>query len=99
MRFISNQQQPYTDGGILFQVDLLKQRGSPKVTVGQHGVIPVWRYVHKNAAGKSTFFTLPVTRLERNPELFPDMAEAARAKMKKFIESLRNRLNLREIKS
>ena len=96
--FISNQQQPNTDGGILFQVDLLKQKGSPKVTVGQHGVIPVWRYVHKNAAGKSTFFTLPVTRLERNPDLFPDMAEAARAKMKKFIESLRNRLNLREIK-
>lgn len=96
--FISNQQQPYTDGGILFQVDLLKQKGSPKVTVGQHGVIPVWRYVHKSASGKSTFYTLPVARLERNPDLVPDMAEAARARMKKFIEGLRKRLNLSEIK-
>ncbi len=97
--FISNQQQPNTDGGILFQVDLLKQKGSPKITIGQHGAIPVWRYIHKPATGKSTFFALPVARLERNPNLVPDMAAAARTKMNKFVEGLRKRLNLSEIKS
>ncbi len=96
--FISNQQQPNTDGGILFQVDLLKQKGSPKVTVGRHGIIPVWRYIHKPAGGKSTFYALPVSRLTRNPDLFPDMAAAARTKMNQFIEGLRKRLNLSEIK-
>jgi poly-gamma-glutamate synthesis protein (capsule biosynthesis protein) len=96
--FISNQQQPNTDGGILFQVDLLKQRGAPKITVSNPGVIPIWRYVHKPAGGKSTFYALPIARLERNPNLFPDMADAARAKMKQFVEGLRKRLAFAEIK-
>lgn len=96
--FISNQQQPNTDGGILFQVDLLKQRGSPKVTAANAGIIPVWRYIHKPATGKSTFYALPVARLEKNPDLFPGMADASRAKMKQFTASLRARLDYPEIK-
>jgi poly-gamma-glutamate synthesis protein (capsule biosynthesis protein) len=96
--FISNQQKPDTDIGILFQVDLLKQKGSPKVTVGKNGIIPVWRYIHKPAGKKSTFYALPVARLERNPDLFPDMAEASRAKMKQIAEALRKRVSYTEIK-
>ena len=96
--FISNQQQPNTDGGILFQVDLLKQKGSPKITVANAGIIPIWRYVHKPAGGKSTFYALPIARLERNPDLLPNMAEAARAKMRQFVAGLRKRVNFDEIK-
>lgn len=96
--FISNQQKPGTDGGILFQVDLLKQKGSPKVTVSNPSAIPLWRYIHKHANGKSTFYTLPIARLERNPGLFPNMAEAARAKMKQFAEALNKRLDFNESK-
>ncbi|GAB4499470.1 MAG: hypothetical protein OHK0019_36610 [Saprospiraceae bacterium] len=96
--FISNQQQPNTDGGILFQVDLLKQKGSPKVTAANAGIIPVWRYIHKPASGKSTFYALPVARLEKNPDLFPGMADAARVKMKQFAAALRMRLAYPEIK-
>jgi poly-gamma-glutamate capsule biosynthesis protein CapA/YwtB (metallophosphatase superfamily) len=96
--FISNQQKPHTDGGIMFQVDLLKQRGSPRISIGQSGIIPVWRYVHKPATGKSTFYTLPVARFERNPDLFPGMATSARTKMKQFVAALRKRLELPEIK-
>jgi poly-gamma-glutamate synthesis protein (capsule biosynthesis protein) len=96
--FISNQTKPDTDGGILFQVDLLKQKGSQKVTVGKNGIIPVWRYVHKSSNGKSTFYALPVSRLEKNPDLFPGMAEASRTKMKQYAEALCKRIGYTEIK-
>jgi len=95
--FISNQQQPNTDGGILFQVDLLKTKGSPQVRVGQHGMIPVWRYIHKTT-GKATFYTLPVAMLERNAGLFPGMATTARAAMLRYVEGVRKRLNYAEVK-
>jgi len=96
--FISNQQQPNTDGGILFQVDLLKTKGSPQVRVGQHGIIPVWRYIHKSSTGKTTFYTLPVARLERNPDLFNGMAAPARSAMLKYVAGVRKRLNYGEVK-
>lgn len=96
--FISNQQQPNTDGGILFQVDLLKQRGSPKVTTANAGIIPIWRYIHKAGTGKTTFYALPIARLEKNPDLLSNMADSARAKMKQFAEALRKRIDYPEIK-
>lgn len=95
--FISNQRQPNTDGGILFQVDLLKTKGSPQVRVGRQGYIPVWRYIHKPAGGKATYYTLPVSRLERNPDLFKGMAPASRTAMLKFTEALRKRVNYTEL--
>lgn len=95
--FISNQRQPNTDGGILFQVDLLKTKGSPEVRVGRHGYIPVWRYIHKPAGGKAAYYALPVSRLERNPDLFKNMAPASRTAMLKFTEALRKRMNYMEL--
>lgn len=96
--FISNQQQPNTDGGILFQVDLLKKKGSPEVRVGQHGIIPVWRYIHKAANGKTTFFAVPVARSENNPDLVPGMPLTSQNAMLKFAEGLRKRINFKELK-
>jgi len=96
--FISNQRQPYTDGGILFQVDLLKTKGSPAVRMGRHGYLPVWRCIHKPATGKAIYYALPVSRLERHPELFNGMAPASRTAMLKFAEGLRKRLNYTELK-
>lgn len=97
--FISNQQQPNTDGGILFQVDLLKQKGSPEVRLGAHGMIPVYRYIHKNSAGKATFYALPVSSVERNADLVPGMTLTSKTAMMKFAEGLRKRLKYNEIKS
>jgi poly-gamma-glutamate capsule biosynthesis protein CapA/YwtB (metallophosphatase superfamily) len=97
--FISNQRQPNTDGGIMFQVDLLKNKGSAQVRLGQHGYIPVWRYIHRPAAGKSVYYALPVARLERNPDLFKGIPAASRAAMLKFAENTRKRLDgVREVK-
>lgn len=96
--FISNQRQPNTDGGILFQVDLLKTKGSPQVRIGRQGIIPVWRYMHKPAAGKVVYYALPVAQLERNPDLVKDMAPAARKNMQQFAEAVRKRLGVAEWK-
>ena len=96
--FISNQKQPNTDGGILFQVDLLKKKGSPDVSIGKQGIVPIWRYIHKSAAGKSTYHTLPVSMLERNPDYFKGMNPASRSVMLKFAESVRKRLGWPEVK-
>jgi poly-gamma-glutamate synthesis protein (capsule biosynthesis protein) len=96
--FISNQQQPNTDGGILFQVDLLKRKGSPEVRLGEHGMIPVWRYIHKTEAGKTTFYALPTANFERDPDLLPGMPLSAQNAMLKFAENLRNRLKYKEIR-
>ncbi|HMX40585.1 MAG TPA: CapA family protein, partial [Saprospiraceae bacterium] len=94
--FISNQRQPNTDGGIVFQVDLLKTKGSPEVRIGRSGYLPVWRYIHRPAEGKSTYYALPVKRLEQNPDLFKNMAPASKAAMLKFAAALRQRLEYRE---
>jgi poly-gamma-glutamate synthesis protein (capsule biosynthesis protein) len=96
--FISNQLKPDTDGGILFQVDLLKQKGSPVVRLGENGIIPVWRYVHKNAAGKATYYALPIARVERNADLVPGMPLSSQNAMLKYAESVRKRLKYKELK-
>ncbi len=97
--FISNQKQPHTDGGILFQVDLAKKTPSSRAELFEYGFIPVYRYIHKNAAGKTTYFALPVARLEKNPKLFPEMSASAVAKMKVYAEGLRKRLVCLEYKN
>ena len=96
--FISNQQQPNTDGGILFQVDLLKNKGTKEVRIGQHGMIPVWRYIQKSASGKTTFFAVPVARAEDNLDLVPGMPLTSQNAMLKFAENLRKRMKFKELK-
>lgn len=96
--FISNQKQPHTDGGILFQVDLAKKTPQSPVELFEYGFIPVWRYIHKNAAGKTTYFALPIARLEKNPKLFPEMSAAAVSKMKAYAAGVRKRLVCPEYK-
>jgi hypothetical protein len=91
--FISNQRQPNTDGGILFQVDLLKEKGSPKVRTGRYGYLPVWRYMHKEDNGKTTYYALPVRRLADNPALFRGgLPTTAKNGMTKFADALRKRM-------
>jgi poly-gamma-glutamate synthesis protein (capsule biosynthesis protein) len=96
--FISNQQQPNTDGGILFQVDLLKNRNAPTVQVGNHGIIPVWRYIEKTAGGKTNFYAVPVARAELFREPTPNMTTMARNNMLNFAKGLRKRMPFNELK-
>ncbi|MCC6463252.1 MAG: CapA family protein [Saprospiraceae bacterium] len=95
--FISNQQKPGTDGGILFEVDLLHRKGVPRAEVGQYGYLPVYRYMKKNASGKTDYFALPIGRYEKYPDAAPGLTPAAKTAMLRFAESVRKRLkNCRE---
>jgi poly-gamma-glutamate synthesis protein (capsule biosynthesis protein) len=96
--FISNQKQPNTEGGILFQVDLVKNKGAAETWVGKNGYIPVFRYIHKAASGKSTYLAIPAAKAERNPDWVADMSPVARAAMLKFAAGLRKRLTYNELK-
>lgn len=96
--FISNQQKPHTDGGMMYQVDLLKKKGNPDVRVGKNGMIPVYRYVHKPAGAKPTFYAVPIARAEANRKLIPGMPASAQTAMFNYVSALRKRLNLAELK-
>jgi poly-gamma-glutamate capsule biosynthesis protein CapA/YwtB (metallophosphatase superfamily) len=87
--FISNQQKPGTDGGILFQVELLHRKNTPYAEVGTYGFIPVWRYVEKQAGGKSAFYSLPV---KERTDIYPELPPPAAAAMLQFAAGIRKRL-------
>lgn len=96
--FISNQLKPHTDGGILFQVELIKKRGSPEVRIGRNGMVPVWRYIHKPAKGKSVYYAVPIARATDHPGLVPGMPDTAEQAMRQFADALRKRIGYRELK-
>jgi hypothetical protein len=68
------------------------------VRIGKHGIIPVWRYIHKPATGKATFYAVPVARAEKNLDLIPGMPLSAQNSMLKFAEGLRKRIPFKELK-
>lgn len=90
--FISNQQQANTDGGIMMEVELIRKKGATTASLSNYQYIPVWRYIHKDGSGKATYFALPENFLERAEQLFPEMPEAAKAKMRTFLAGLRKRI-------
>ena len=92
--FISNQQKPHTDGGIVYQVELLKDRGRPEVRLGRHGYTPVWRYIHKDpVSGKTTYYALPIANDADSP--LPPMPAASKAAIIRWGRELRNRIGER----
>ncbi len=72
---------------------MLHRKGVPHAELGSHGYLPVWRYVEKKANGKTTFYTLPVSAYERNPDAAPGLPLSAQNAMLKFTEGVRKRLN------
>jgi poly-gamma-glutamate capsule biosynthesis protein CapA/YwtB (metallophosphatase superfamily) len=90
--FISNQQQPHTDGGIMLQVELIKPHAGQRAVLGRWGYIPVWRYIHTRAGGKSSYHVLPVALFESGLAQFEGMPAASREKMLRFAADLRKRL-------
>ncbi|TNE54642.1 MAG: CapA family protein [Bacteroidetes bacterium] len=86
--FISNQRKTNTDGGIMFQVELLHRKGIPYAELGKYQHIPVWRYIHREASGKVTYYALPVSRSPENLTL-PTVAKTA---MRQFAGHVRQQL-------
>ena len=89
--FIANQQTAGTEGGILFQVELLYRKDRPFAEVGEFGFTPVWRYVDKKDE-KTIYRVLPTAVYERRPEAAPAPPLSALQAMKQFTADVRLRL-------
>ena len=89
--FISNQKKENTDGGLIFEVDLLKD-DTDSVYVGDHSYIPVWRYREQDERG-TTFRILPVSRFEVNGRDSLDMPVADFKAMRSFGRRMRRHLD------
>ena len=89
--YISNQRKAHTNGGIMFQIDIVKNKGVSPAKLDAFGYIPVYRYIH-SAGGKRTYYAMPVSKLERIPELFQAMPAAERAAMSSYANGVRKRL-------
>jgi len=86
--FISNQRPRYRDGGMLFQLDLVK--GVTGTAIEAHSYLPFW--VWKPATKKGTLFTLVPANAD--PALFndPPMSAGDRTKMLQFLMDTRANL-------
>ncbi len=91
--FISNQNKPNTDGGIIFETELIKDLKTGKVSLGQIHYIPVWRYIHKGLKGKPTYHVVPVSAFEKDKTNVLEMTEKDKKAMKDFVTKTRNHLN------
>ncbi len=57
--FISNQRKRYTNGGILFEMNLTK---GEETQISDYDYLPVWVYKPKNKSGKEHFVLIPSNR-------------------------------------
>ncbi len=88
--FISNQDQPHTDGGIMLEIELRKSAATKKTSIHQTRFIPIWRYIQKSSK-KDTYQVLPIAAIESTNSRFRLPAND-RAAMKSFARTTRNRL-------
>lgn len=90
--FISNQTKVHTDGGILFETSLIKNRTSGKIYFADQHYIPVFRQIKTEATGKITYFALPAFMYETDANRAPGLSAAQFAALKVFLTNTRNRL-------
>ena len=90
--FISNQKKLNTDGGLMFEISLEKNKKTGKVMLGKHHYIPVWRYIHRDDKDKATFYSIPIAAFENGNEHLIDMNDAAKSAMNAFAKTTREHL-------
>jgi poly-gamma-glutamate capsule biosynthesis protein CapA/YwtB (metallophosphatase superfamily) len=91
--FISNQRAQYKDGGIVFELNLLKVSGNTYVE--DFSYLPFWVY-RDDLPGKSTFYILPLNFYELNSAFF-NLKDYDAYKLTRFAEDTREHLkNIRE---
>lgn len=89
--FISNQNQPHTEGGILLEVELVKSNKQKKATIQQTRFIPIWRHI-ENKNKQVTYKVLPIAAIETGKYLDIKMPPNELKAMKNFARSTRARL-------
>jgi len=90
--FISNQKQPNTDGGLMLEIELIKNTDG-KVDLYDSAFIPIWRYIHRDKKGKATYHAVPAAAFENDENNILEMNDLAKAAMKKSLKKLRNHLS------
>lgn len=91
--FISGQRRVNTDGGLMLEVELLKDRASQEVLINDHAYIPVWRYIQIGKDRKKTFRILPISAVEQDIDNTLQISAENRAAMKRFAKTTRDHLN------
>jgi poly-gamma-glutamate capsule biosynthesis protein CapA/YwtB (metallophosphatase superfamily) len=86
--FISSQPYPNTEGGIIFEVNLRKEK--ERVTLDGYHYIPVLRYTPFEQ-GRLKYYVLPISPFENNPDLL-HMPNDEREKMTAFAAKMRKHL-------
>lgn len=91
--FISNQQQPNTDMGLLFEVELEKNLRTGRTSIGKHNYIPIWRYIGTEPGStKKQYFALPAAEFEDNQHPTLKLSAADLAKLKAVLERVRKHM-------
>jgi poly-gamma-glutamate capsule biosynthesis protein CapA/YwtB (metallophosphatase superfamily) len=91
--FVSNQRAQYKDGGILFELKLVKTIGH--TSVGDFSYLPTWVY-REDLPGKSVFYIVPVSYYENNNTSF-SFKDHDRYKIALFAKDTREHLkNVKE---
>jgi poly-gamma-glutamate capsule biosynthesis protein CapA/YwtB (metallophosphatase superfamily) len=91
--FISNQTKVHTDGGILFETSLIKNKTTGNIYFAEQRYIPVFRQLHTDASGKITYYALPAFQYEADAKRAPSVSPAQHLALKTFLTNTRNRLN------
>lgn len=90
--FISNQKKTNTDGGIILEIDLVKNQETKVTEIKDHHYIPVWRYIQKTKNDKTTFYTLPISIAEANANEIPDLNAKDQQAMNRYATFIRKHL-------
>lgn len=91
--FISGQRKENTDGGLMLEIELIKDLSTGQTTLNDHNYIPVWRYIRKDQNGKQTFHVLPISSFEEEAASILGMGQPDLEKMMKFARTTRQHLS------
>jgi len=86
--FISNQRPRYRDGGILFEMELVKDAQGTRIA--RHAYLPVW--VHKPVTEKGTLFTLVPASIDSVTSSALRLSQDDLIKMRRFLTDTRMHL-------
>lgn len=86
--YVSNQRAQYKDGGIMFNLKLLKTSSGTRID--QYSYIPSWVY-RKDMVGRSTFYILPVSMYEQDSDII-ELKDYDQYKLSRFATDTREHL-------
>jgi len=86
--FISNQRSRYRDGGIVFEMEVVKNTSGTRIA--RHAYLPVW--VHKPVTKKGTFFTLVPAAIDSVTSATLQLSQEDFIRMRRFLTDTRMHL-------